>query len=228
MKYKVILFAAFLAIVSNIQAQDLKYNSFDNKKVTSFFNTKEVKERINPTFPVQTKDSSNQSSQNSNYIRPDSRTRLKRYLDSAYGLSALMNAGASAAFGFVTNSPKEWHRTTEGFGKRFASSYGQRIISQTVVYGLNETFKLDNHFEKSNQKGFNKRFKHVLVRSFATRTEKGKFIPDFPQFIGSYTGNIIAKETWYPKRYTYKDGITGGTLAIFTRLGVHFVQEFFF
>jgi hypothetical protein len=226
MKHKLFLLTVILAVFSNISAQETNRTAFEFKPVLSFPNSADSIKRINPNFPVSKETTSKKLPQTSVYTRPDAKTRATRYFNSAFGLSALAGSGASAIIGTITNTPKEWHGTSKGFGKRFASSYAQGAISQTVTFGISEAFKLDNHFEKSGQTGFGKRFKHVLKSSFATRTEKGKYVPDFPQFIGSYAGNIIAKETWYPKRYTYKDGLKGGTISILSRLGINLVREF--
>jgi hypothetical protein len=41
-----------------------------------------------------------------------------------------------------------------------------------------------------------------------------------------YTGAIIAHETWYPDRYSYKDGLRSGTTTLLTGFGINVLREF--
>lgn len=40
--------------------------------------------------------------------------------------------------------------------------------------------------------------------------------------------SIVATETWYPERYSYKDGLRMGTSGLITGFGINLVREFFF
>ncbi len=101
-------------------------------------------------------------------------------------------------------------------------------IRNTVSYGLSETFKLDNRFEKSGQKNVGKRLKHVFLGSYTTRTKTGRRIPDFPYVAGTYTASIFANEVWYPNRFSYQDGIRDGTISLGVRFGINLLREFVF
>ncbi len=162
------------------------------------------------------------------YVRPTREERRKRWLSDAFGVPALISSTFGATITQISNNPPEWRRTAGGFGKRFASSYGTNAIRNTVSYGLSEAFKLDNRFEKSGQKDFGKRLKHVFLGSYTTRTETGSRIPDFPYVAGTYAGSIIANEVWYPKRYNCQDGLRDGTISLGVRFGVNLLREFVF
>lgn len=170
----------------------------------------------NATFPRQ-----------QTYVRPTKEARRKRYLSDAFGVPALIGATFGATFSQIGNNPPEWRRTIGGFGKRYASSYGTNAIRNSVSYGISEAFRLDNLFERSSRKGFGKRLKHVFVASYTTRTKSGKRLPDFPQFIGTYSASIIANETWMPDRFSYQDGLRDGNISLGIRFGVNLLREFF-
>ena len=116
----------------------------------------------------------------------------------------------------------------KGYGKRFASSFGQNAIHQTVTYGLDEAFGLDTGFEKSKREGFGARFKDAVLQNVTSRTKSGKRVISVPRFAGVYTGAIVARETWYPDRYTVKDGLKSGTTTLLTSFGVNLIREFVF
>ena len=47
-----------------------------------------------------------------------------------------------------------------------------------------------------------------------------------PRLAGYYTSNVIARETWYPERYSYKDGLRSGTRGVLTGFALNLVREF--
>ena len=116
----------------------------------------------------------------------------------------------------------------KGYGKRYASSFGQNAIQQTVTYGLDEAFGLDTGFQKSKHEGFGARAKDALIQNLTSRTKSGGRVISVPRFAGVYSGAIIAHETWYPDRYSYKDGLRSGTTNLLTGFGINLVREFVF
>lgn len=114
----------------------------------------------------------------------------------------------------------------KGYGKRYASGMGQNAIQQTVTYGLDEAMGLDTGFQKSKREGFVPRLKDALIQSVTSRNKNGDRVVAVPRFVGVYTGAIVARETWYPDRYTYKDGLRSGTTNLLTGFGINLVREF--
>lgn len=232
MKKFILLLLMGLMLVSGIAAQS--FNQAQEKRYIAL-NAEKVGKRILPAaYDKNTEDSDSTENalvplpQVKPYVRPTKEQRVNRYLSDAFGVPALIGSAVSAGISQITNNPPEWNRTIGGYGKRFANSYGTNALRNTISFGLNEAFKLDNRFEKSGQKNFGKRVKHVLISSYTTRKKNGDRLPDFPYFIGNYSANIIANEAWMPDRFSYKDGLRDGTYSIFTRLGVNFLREFFF
>jgi len=162
------------------------------------------------------------------YVFPTPRERFKRYVSSTVGPFRLLQTGAWAGIGQWRDSPSEWGQGMEGYGKRYASSFGRNAIQQTVTYGLDSALHLDTGFEKSKREGFFPRMKDALVQNVTSRTRSGKRVISVPRFAGIYTGAIIETETWYPDRYNYKDGIRRGTTTVLTGFGLNLVREFIF
>ena len=103
---------------------------------------------------------------------------------------------------------------------------GQNAIHQTVTYGLDEAMGLDTSFQKSKREGFFPRFKDALIQNVTSRNKSGNRVVSVPRFAGVYTGAIVARETWYPDRYSYKDGLRSGTTTLLTGFGINLVREF--
>lgn len=217
-------------------AQILDQDSAQQEKTYVALNTEKVGKQILPAV-FDGKDENAESTpetapapvpQTTPYVRPTKEQRVKRYVSDAFGVPAVIGSAFGAGFSQIGNNPPEWHRTIGGYGKRFANSYGTNALRNTISFGLNEAFKLDNRFEKSGQKPIGKRLKHVFIFSYTTRRKNGDRLPDFPYAIGTYSASIIANEAWMPDRFNYKDGLRDGTYSIVTRLGVNLLREFFF
>lgn len=162
------------------------------------------------------------------YVFPDNHERFKRYVKSTIGPVRLGWSAADAGIGQWKDSPEEWGQGARGYGKRYASSLGSNAIHQTVTYVLDEAFDLDTGFQKSNRSGFFPRFKDALIQNLTSRTRSGKRVISVPRFAGVYSGAIISRETWYPDRYSYKDGLRSGTRSLLEGFGLNLVREFVF
>jgi hypothetical protein len=160
------------------------------------------------------------------YVRPDSKKRFNRYVGSMFGPTALAKRVVSAGYSTWRNSPEEWGPHWEGFGKRFASGTGKSIIKSTVQYGLEEAFKLDSHYYRSKHKSVGARVKNALISPVTARDQNGKRVLGFPRIIGTYTGSIVAAETWYPDRYTWKNGLRSGTISFGMSAAFNLFKEF--
>ncbi|MGH7783056.1 MAG: hypothetical protein ACREO5_04350, partial [Candidatus Binatia bacterium] len=125
-----------------------------------------------------------------------------------------------------TNSPKEWGDRWEGFGRRFASSVGKDIVENTVIYGLDESFKIDSSFYRSKNRSVGSRIKNALISPVTARNRSGKRVFGFPRIAGTYTASIVASETWFPARYGWKDGLKSGTYTLGFDVAFNLVKEF--
>jgi len=103
---------------------------------------------------------------------------------------------------------------------------GENAIRQTVIYGLDSAMGLDSGFQRSKREGFFPRFKDALLQNVTSRTKSGNRVISVPRLAGVYTGAIVARETWYPDRYNYKDGLRSGTKSLLTGFGINLVREF--
>jgi hypothetical protein len=160
------------------------------------------------------------------YVFPDKGERFKRYVNSTVGPFRLLRTGVSAGIDQWSDSPEEWGQGMKGYGKRYASGLGRNAIQETVTYGLDEAFQLDTGFQRSKREGFFPRLKDALLQNVTSRTRSGKRVISAPRFAGVYTGAIIQSETWYPERYSYKDGLRSGSMTLLAGFGINVFREF--
>jgi len=169
---------------------------------------------------------SGQQNQTNGYVRPDSKARFKRYVNSMFGPMSLGKRAVTSGIGTWRNSPEEWGDNWEGFGRRFASGTGKSIIKNTTMYALEEAGKLDSRFYRSRNKSVGARVGNALISPFTARNEQGKRVFGYPRLIGTYTGSIVAAETWYPARYNWKNGVRSGTMSLGFNAAFNLVKEF--
>ena len=84
-----------------------------------------------------------QATTTQNYVFPTHRERFNRYVKGTVGPFRLAWTAASAGIHQWDDHPEEWGQGMKGYGKRYASSFGQNAIQQTVTYGFDEAFGLD-------------------------------------------------------------------------------------
>jgi len=162
------------------------------------------------------------------YVFPTARTRFTRYVKSTVGPFGLLRTAASSAIDQWNDTPEEWEQGAKGYGKRFASNFGKNVIRQTTQYRLSEAMRLDTGFEKSKRNGCWPRVEDALVQNVTSRTRSGKRVVSVPIIAGAYAGSIMPAETWYPDRFSYKDGLRWGTYSLATGFGINLIREFIF
>ncbi|HQZ95066.1 MAG TPA: hypothetical protein PLP21_02050 [Pyrinomonadaceae bacterium] len=160
------------------------------------------------------------------YVRPSAEKRFQNYVKDTVGPGAWAGMVAGAGFATARNDPEEWGGKSKGFGKRLASNFGRNLIKNTITYSLDEALKLDSNYYRSEKRGVSDRIKNALLSTVTARKPDGKRTVGIPRLVGTYSAGIISKETWYPPRYTWKDGVRSGTISLGTKALINLVKEF--
>jgi hypothetical protein len=164
--------------------------------------------------------------QNAAYVRPDKQQRIRSYIKSMFGFSALAKNVASAGVSTWTNAPDEWGPHWGGFGKRFASNMGKGIIKNTTAFGLEEAFKLDSRYVPAAGKPVGQRIGNALISPFVARNQYGRKVFGLPRIAGTFASSIIAVKTWYPANDGWKDGMRNGAVSLGTSALFNLIKEF--
>jgi len=115
----------------------------------------------------------------------------------------LFTAGIDQARG----SPYQWGGGWEGYGKRFASRYGEFMIASTLHAGGDAALGYEPRYDFCRCTGFWPRTRHAIVRNFVVynRTER-ELRPAIPLYAGSFGAGMISS-TWLPRPHdVWKDG----------------------
>lgn len=213
------LVAGFLFSATVSAQEDFKPQGL--KEVSSISSPTKLPPRLDSSDTEKTT-----QTQTNGYTRPDADRRFKRYVNGVVGPLALARSAATAGISTARNSPEEWGKKWEGFGRRFASNVGRNAIRGTTIYALDETLQLDSAFYRSNKKDFGSRFSNAVLSTVTARRPNGKRTIGVPRLVGTYGASIVAYETWYPKRYDYKDGLRSGTISLGFNAAFNLFKEF--
>jgi hypothetical protein len=152
---------------------------------------------------------------------------LRDFRDKLIWKGPLMKTAFSALFNEAINSPTEWGRGIEGFGKRAGNSFGQRAVKATVELGVSEWTHEDLHFHRLGAGSVWTRVKHVMLGTFWVARDNGD---GHTLAVGRITGAIAAGQVsrlWMPARLAnFGAGIrtSGGTLGL--DVGTDLFREF--
>ncbi len=153
--------------------------------------------------------------------------KIQNYLFDSFGPYPLIGAGIAAGVHQATNSPPEWGPGAQGYGYRYASSFGINLVATTTRYGLAEVFREDTIYDRCDCSGFFPRFGHAIVSTVTSRrgADGHRFI-SFPQIAAPYAGTMTAALGWYPSRYSEVDGFRSGNYLLATYVGLNLLKEF--
>lgn len=223
-----LIYALILLCAAAADAQQTAQTNFLPESKDFSFNVEKTKEKsANQQNEQNTPETARtSSSQNTAYTRPNAEKRFKRYLNSVAGPFALMGNAIGAGIGTAANEPEEWGKKPAGFGRRFASNLGRNAIRNTTIYALDEALKLDSNFYRSQNRAPGARIKNAFLSTVTARKANGKRVVGVPRLVGTYTGAVIASETWFPKRFSYKDGLRDGTISLGINSMVNLFREF--
>jgi len=152
--------------------------------------------------------------------------RLRLYLRRAFGPAAIAWAAAAGGIAQSTDTPKEWRRGADGYGKRVGNSMATHIIDKTLEYGASELLREDNRYIRSDETGFGKRVKHAVGAAFVARNEGGRRHFAYSRF-GGAAGSAFISRLWQPHSTNSSgDGAVTFGVIIATGIGGNFLHEF--
>jgi hypothetical protein len=124
--------------------------------------------------------------------------RLRWYLKSTISPLSFVTSAASAGFGQWRDSPKEWPQGAEGYGLRFASSYGEHVVRETLLFGTSSALHEDNRYLRSGESDLRPRIRNAVGSTFLARREDGSRRVSFSR-IGAFAGAALISRLWQPK-----------------------------
>jgi hypothetical protein len=123
--------------------------------------------------------------------------RAREYLKELINPLSFVESAASSAWGQLRDRPHEWGEGGAGYGRRFASSFGQHAVEDTLKFGLANALHEDNRYVASGRRGFGPRLIYALETTLQSRDQDGDRQVSYSK-IGSLAGASLLSRLWQP------------------------------
>jgi hypothetical protein len=219
------IFAVLLAIIFcsywaySEEANDL--HSESNEAALSLNNDSTLQSKEQKPAPLQILESA------ATVLPMTQKEKFYFYLKTTYDPQSLFFSAASAGIQQARDSVPEWGQGMEGYSKRFASSFGQKVIDKTIVFGLGSILHEDPRYFRSEKSGVWRRVFHAVGQSFISHKDSGGIRPGYSSFIGMTAGVCISRK-WYPaSEQTPGEYFKDGAITFGSIIAKNIIHEFF-
>jgi len=144
----------------------------------------------------------------------------------SFGLHGYMGPAIGAAIGQARNSPREWGQGVGGFAIRYASGIGSNLSRQTMAFGLETALHEDPRYFPSEEKGFRRRLRNVLLQTVVARTDSGGETFAWARMGSAFGAGELANAWQPPSTRTPGRGLQRGVITLGGDLAYNFLQEF--
>ncbi len=160
------------------------------------------------------------------YVPMTQSERARHYVKSMFSLESVARSATGAGVRQWTNTPPEWGQGADGYAKRFAHSFGENMVRQTITYGIADALDEDNRYFRSERTGFGSRTTYAVESTFLARRPDGTRKVSYSRIIGLVATAFISR-TWQPPSLRGPGHAMGslGT-AVGTEVGFNMVREF--
>jgi hypothetical protein len=152
---------------------------------------------------------------------------LRDFRDKLIWKGPLAKTAFSALFNEVRNSPHEWDRGIDGFGKRVGNSFGQRAVKATVELGASSWTHEDLHYRRLGQGTFWSRVKYAAMATYwVPRHNRQEKTLAYGRITGTFAAGQVSR-LWMPARVaTFGAGMQNFAGSIGLDVGLNVLQEF--
>jgi hypothetical protein len=146
--------------------------------------------------------------------------RLREFFKDTVSPPSFVTSAANAGIGQARDRPEEWKQGGEGYGLRFASSFGTHIVRATLQFGASSLLHEDNRYIPSGQTGAKARIGYAVESTFLARRDDGSRRLSYSR-IGAFAGAALISRLWQPdstrtgRSAAINFGITMGVAAGF-------------
>jgi len=152
--------------------------------------------------------------------------RARVYFSHMFDVQSFLRTAAGAGINQWMNTPSEWHQGAEGYGRRFASIYGEHIIQSTVMYGFSAVLHEDNRYFQSGETGAGNRIGYALESTIVARRDDGSRKISVSR-LTSYVVAASLSRLWQPRSTSgVVKGVNAFGVAVGVEAGFNVAREF--
>lgn len=154
------------------------------------------------------------------------REKFSYYVHATFGPVAVGRTVLSSGLAQARNSNPEWGQGMEGYGKRFASKFGQKVIKRSIQHGLGALLREDPRYFHSEKPGLWPRMSWAVTRTFLIRKDSGGYKIADARLIGTFSAAIISRQ-WHPEPdRTLTNGLRAGATSVGYDVLKNLLKEF--
>lgn len=126
--------------------------------------------------------------------------KFRYHFRNIYGPRPFAFSITGAAVKQARNSVPEWGQGMGDYGKRLASSLGQKSIKGSLYFSAGAILREDPRYLASDRSSVWGRALDAAGQVFVARTDSGGWRPGYSRFIG-IAGSVYISRQWYPETH---------------------------
>lgn len=119
------------------------------------------------------------------------------FVHQSYGIESWVAGAFSTSMRQVRNSPEEWGKGWDGYGRRFGTRMASNSIGNLTEAALGSLWGEDPRYPKIGVGPFGMRFKHVLKMVVLAQNQDGQYMPAYARYAGTLVAGQ-ATNLWRP------------------------------
>jgi hypothetical protein len=123
--------------------------------------------------------------------------RLQQYLYRTYSWQRMTLLALDTGIDHALQDPKSWGNGPGGFACRYSSSFGRRMVRNSMELGLGAVLDEDLRFIPSGTASMRARIRYAVVQAFTARRPDGSLEPAYGRF-GATLGAAVVSSSWRP------------------------------
>jgi hypothetical protein len=152
--------------------------------------------------------------------------KWRYYWRSTYNSVSFLRIAATSGISQAQNDNPEWGQGMEGYGKRFASKLGHRIVRRSIHHGLGALLNEDPRYLPSGDTGFFPRVSYAVSRTFIVRTDDGGERFAYARTVSVFAGAFISR-TWHPESdRTVRSAMESAAISLGVSMGLNIFKEY--
>jgi hypothetical protein len=144
----------------------------------------------------------------------------------SFGLRGFGGALFGAAIGQERDIPREWGQGLGGYATRYAAALGTNAARQSMAFGMESLLHEDPRYFPSEEKGFRRRMRNVLLQTVVARTDSGGETFAWARMGSAFAAGEFANLWQPPSTNTPGRGLSRGCIILGGDLAYNFLQEF--
>jgi hypothetical protein len=164
--------------------------------------------------------------QNYEYPPLSATVRLRWFLKSTLGPTAIAGGAVVAGWGTLFDHPKEYGTHWDGFGERYGLHVSQSATSNAIEAGIGALWGEDPRYFPDAGQPFRTRLGHVIKYTFFTTNRDGRTMPAYAHYAAISGSNFISNEWRPPSQANATDAGEWIALGFAGRMASNALHEF--